>query len=83
MHKHLHISWIFPNIVSELSKTQMTKANFLVIYCLFISGLCCMANVTKDINMRFKDVRQGLSHQTVNCFYQDEFGFYGLVLKTD
>ena len=53
----------------------MTKANFLVIYCLFISGLCCMANVTKDINMRFKDVRQGLSHQTVNCFYQDEFGF--------
>ena len=34
-----------------------------------------MANVTKDINMRFKDVRQGLSHQTVNCFYQDEFGF--------
>ena len=38
----------------------MTKANFLVIYCLFISGLCCMANVTKDINMRFKDVRQGL-----------------------
>ncbi len=53
----------------------MTKANFLVIYCLFISVLCCMANVTKDINMRFKDVRQGLSHQTVNCFYQDEFGF--------
>lgn len=32
-------------------------------------------NVTKDINMRFKSVRQGLSHQTVNCFYQDEFGF--------
>ena len=53
----------------------MTKAKFLVVYCLFISGLCCMANVTKDINMRFKDVRQGLSHQTVNCFYQDEFGF--------
>lgn len=25
--------------------------------------------------MRFKNVRQGLSHQTVNCFYQDEFGF--------
>ena len=53
----------------------MAKAKFLVVYCLFISGLCCMANVTKDINMRFKDVRQGLSHQTVNCFYQDEFGF--------
>ena len=53
----------------------MTKVKFLVVYCLFISGLCCMANVTKDINMRFKDVRQGLSHQTVNCFYQDEFGF--------
>lgn len=61
----------------------MTKANFLVIYCLFISGLCCMANVTKDINMRFKDVRQGLSHQTVNCFYQMNSDFYGLVLKTD
>ncbi len=40
----------------------MAKAKFLVVYCLFISGLCCMANVTKDINMRFKDVRQGLSH---------------------
>lgn len=53
----------------------MTKAEFLVIYYLLISGFCCMANVTKDINMRFKDVRQGLSHQTVNCFYQDEFGF--------
>lgn len=53
----------------------MAKAKFLVVYCLFISGLCCMANVTKDINMRFKDVRQGLSHQTVNCFYQDEFRF--------
>ena len=53
----------------------MAKAEFLVIYYLLISGFCCMANVTKDINMRFKDVRQGLSHQTVNCFYQDEFGF--------
>lgn len=60
----------------------MAKAKFLVVYCLFISGLCCMANVTKDINMRFKDVRQGLSHQTVNCFYQDEFDFCGSGLKT-
>lgn len=53
----------------------MLKAKILAFYCLFLSVLCCMANVTKDINMRFKDVRQGLSHQTVNCFYEDEFGF--------
>lgn len=53
----------------------MAKTNFLIVCCLLLSGFCCLANVTKDINMRFKDVRQGLSHQTVNCFYQDEFGF--------
>lgn len=46
------------------------------LFCLLFSNVfCSVANVTKDINMRFKDVRQGLSHQTVNCFYQDEFGF--------
>lgn len=53
----------------------MRKAKVLIFYYLFIAVFCCLANVTKDINMRFKDVRQGLSHQTVNCFYQDEFGF--------
>ena len=30
---------------------------------------------TRDIQMRFLSVTEGLSHQTVNCFCQDEFGF--------
>lgn len=30
---------------------------------------------TRDIQMRFLGVAEGLSHQTVNCFCQDEFGF--------
>ena len=73
--KDLHISWIFANIVPLIRENTMQKNLFLVLNFLFVLILCCPANVTKDINMRFKDVRQGLSHQTVNCFYQDEFGF--------
>ena len=30
---------------------------------------------TRDIQMRFLSIAEGLSHQTVNCFCQDEFGF--------
>lgn len=53
----------------------MLKTTYLAFCYILVSAFCCIANVTKDINMRFKDVREGLSHQTVNCFYQDEFGF--------
>ena len=56
----------------------MTKAKFLVVYCLFISGLCCMANVTKDINMRFKDflIKQSIVSIRMNS------DFCGSALKT-
>lgn len=49
--------------------------SFIISFWFLLCSLCGFANVTKDINMRFKDVKHGLSHRTVNCFYQDEFGF--------
>ena len=29
----------------------------------------------RDINVKVVDERLGLSHQSVNCFWEDEFGF--------
>lgn len=31
--------------------------------------------ITRDINVKIIDESLGLTHQTVNCFWQDEFGF--------
>ena len=60
----------------------MAKVKFLVVYCLFISGLCCMANVTKDINMRFKDEgRDFLIKQSIVSIRMNS-DFCGSALKT-
>ncbi len=44
------------------------------------SVLCVVGAVsgyaeTRDIQLRFLDTRNGLSHQSVTCFCEDEFGF--------
>lgn len=40
-----------------------------------IAASLTMRAETRDIQMRFLGIAEGLSHQTVNCFCQDEFGF--------
>ncbi len=40
-----------------------------------IAASLTMRAETRDIQMRFLGLAEGLSHQTVNCFCQDEFGF--------
>ncbi|MCM1302142.1 MAG: ATP-binding protein [Alistipes senegalensis] len=42
---------------------------------LYLVAPCTVQSETRDIQMRFLGIADGLSHQTVNCFCQDEFGF--------
>lgn len=50
------------------------RALFLAILCLF-TGLGLYPSNQRDINVKVVDERLGLSHQSVNCFWEDEFGF--------
>lgn len=50
------------------------RALFLAILCLFTS-LGLYPSNRRDINVKVVDERLGLSHQSVNCFWEDEFGF--------
>ena len=53
---------------------------YVKLFTLLLVGLLvafspCYGNATEEIHMRSWGVQQGLSHQTVNAFYQDEAGF--------
>lgn len=48
------------------------KAIFTIITILLLENIQA---ATRDINVKVIDESLGLSHQTVNCFWQDEFGF--------
>ncbi|MBQ8916291.1 MAG: response regulator [Alistipes sp.] len=46
----------------------------LLLGCMLLLGQVAWSNV-RDVQMHFLGIKDGLSHQTANCFCQDEFGF--------
>lgn len=58
----------------EKEMNAMNRCRLLAIVLCIVAPLAVRPE-TRDIQMRFLGVAEGLSHQTVNCFCQDEFGF--------
>lgn len=59
----------------------MSRRQIISIFCLLYCAFICVPNIKRDLNIHFKGTGDGLSHQTVNCFHQDEFGFLWIGTK--
>lgn len=47
----------------------------LILFAILLCRFSIILSETRDINVNVVDERNGLSHQSVNCFWEDEFGF--------